>query len=190
MHPTQDRIRAVAIYCRVSSDQQREKRTIDSQVSTLTAYAERYNYHVYRIYQDDGFSGSTIVGRPAFQELLIDCTCRKFDAILVVEHNRITRSENPEEVGKIQRILMENNIRIISPPEGVLDLKRPPDELVAWIKMWIAKEERREILSYGRVLILKDLQIQLFRIWPTVPKIVPENEIRASGNALDRKLYG
>ncbi|MDA2937042.1 hypothetical protein MYX75_02105 [Acidobacteria bacterium AH-259-A15] len=23
---------------------------------------------------------------------------------------------------------MENNIRIISPPEGVLDLKRPPDE--------------------------------------------------------------
>ena len=61
-----------------------------------------------------------------------------------MEHNRITRSENPEEVGKIQRILMENNIRLISPPEGVLDLKRPPDELVAWIKMWIAKEEKRK----------------------------------------------
>ena len=40
---------------------------------------------------------------------------------------------------------MENNIQIISPPEGVLDLKRPPDELVAWIKMWTAKEEKREI---------------------------------------------
>ena len=145
MNPTQDHIRTIAIYCRVSSDNQREKRTIDSQVSTLTAYAQRHGYDVDRIYQDDGFSGSTIAGRPAFRQLLIDCAKHRFEAILVVEHNRITRSENPEEVGKIQRILMENNIRIISPPEGVLDLKRPPDELVAWIKMWIAKEEKREI---------------------------------------------
>jgi len=145
VNPTKECIRTIAIYCRVSSHIQREKRTIDSQVSTLTAYAQHYDYDVYRIYQDDGFSGSTIDGRPAFRQLLIDCGKGKFEAILVVEHNRITRSENPEEVGKIQRILMENNIRIISPPEGVLDLKRPPDELVAWIKMWIAKEEKREI---------------------------------------------
>ena len=145
MNPTKDHIRTVVIYCRVSSNNQREKRTIDSQVSTLTAYARRYGYAVYRIYQDDGFSGSTIEGRPAFMGLLIDCAKHEFDAILVVEHNRITRSENPEEVGRIQRILMENNIRIVSPPEGVLDLKRPPDELVAWIKMWIVKEEKREI---------------------------------------------
>ena len=145
MNPSQDTIRTIAVYCRVSSDNQREKRTIDSQVSTLTAYAQRHGYDVDRIYQDDGFSGSTIAGRPAFRQLLIDCAKHRFEAILVVEHNRITRSENPEEVGKIQRTLMENHIRIISPPEGVLDLKRPPDELVAWIKMWIAKEEKREI---------------------------------------------
>ena len=145
MNRIKDNIRKVAVYCRVSSDVQREKRTIESQVSTLKSYAERNAYEVYRIYQDDGFSGSTIDGRPAFKQLLIDCGRGGFEAILVVEHNRITRSENPEEVGKIQRILMENNIRLISPPEGVLDLKRPPDELVAWIKMWIAKEEKREI---------------------------------------------
>ena len=142
MNGIKDNIRKVAVYCRVSSDVQREKRTIESQVSTLRSYAERCAYEVYRIYQDDGFSGSTIEGRPA---LLIDCGKGKFETILVVEHNRITRSENPEEVGKIQRILMENNIRLISPPEGVLDLKRPPDEPVAWIKMWIAKEEKREM---------------------------------------------
>ena len=65
-----------------------------------------------------------------------------------MEHNRITRSENPEEVGKIQRILMENNIRLISPPEGVLDLKRPPDELVSWIKMWIAKAKSEGMLEH------------------------------------------
>ncbi|MDA2937323.1 hypothetical protein MYX75_03555 [Acidobacteria bacterium AH-259-A15] len=39
MNPKKGDIETVAIYCRVSSDIQREKRTIDSQLSTLTAYA-------------------------------------------------------------------------------------------------------------------------------------------------------
>ena len=45
---------------------------------------------------------------------------------------------------------MENDIKIISPSEGVLDLRRPSDELIAWIKMWIAKEESKEIVRKSR----------------------------------------
>ena len=82
MNRIKDNIRKVAVYCRVSSDVQREKRTIESQVSTLRSYAERYPYEVYRIYQDDGFSGSTIEGRPAFKQLLTDCGKGKFEAVL------------------------------------------------------------------------------------------------------------
>ena len=140
-----DIIEHVAIYARVSTGKQKEKQTIDSQLSTLPEYAKEHGYSVYKEYKDDGISGSSIAARPAFSELLEDCTKDLFQGILVVEHNRLTRSDNPEEVGKIQRILMENDIRIISPPEGVIDLRKPPDELVAWIKTWISKEERKEI---------------------------------------------
>ncbi len=63
MNPTKDSIRTIAIYYRVSSEIQREKRTIDSQMSTLTTYAQRYDYYVYRIYQDDGLSMPTPVLR-------------------------------------------------------------------------------------------------------------------------------
>jgi site-specific DNA recombinase len=141
-----DQISVVAIYVRVSSDQQREAHTIDSQRSTLKTYAEERGYVVFKQYEDEGFSGSSIAGRPEFKQLLEDIPKQKFQAILVVEHNRITRSENPEETGMIIRILMENNIRIISPAEGILDLNRPPDELVAMIKLWISKEEKKEII--------------------------------------------
>jgi len=147
-------IESVAIYARVSTDKQKAKQTIDSQLSTLPKYAEENDYKVVETYVDDGLSGSTIQGRPAFSQLLEDCAKGIFQAILVVEHNRLTRSDNPEEVGKIQRIFMENNIRIISPPEGVIDLRKPPDELVSWIKTWISKEERKEIvrkIGRGRI---------------------------------------
>ena len=135
----------VAIYARVSSDKQREERTIESQLDELPKYAKKCGYKVAETYVDDGISGTTIQDRPAFSQLLDDCTKGLFQAILVIEHNRITRSDNPEEVGKISRIFMENDIKIISPAEGILDLKHPPDELVAWIKTWIAKEERQEL---------------------------------------------
>ena len=147
-------IESVAIYARVSTDKQRARQTIDSQLSTLPVYAKEHGYSVYKTYRDDGISGSSIAARPAFTQLLEDCTKGLFQGILVVEHNRLTRSDNPEEVGKISRIFMENDIKIVSPPEGILDLKKPPDELVAWIKMWISKEERKEIrrkIGRGRI---------------------------------------
>ena len=140
----------VAIYARVSSDGQRERRTIESQLTELPEYAQAQGYRVVDTYSDNGISGSTIDARPGFKRLLADAARRRFEAILVCEHNRLTRSDNPEEMGRIQRILMENNIRIISPAEGVLDLRRPPDELIAWIRMWISKEERKEIVRKTR----------------------------------------
>ena len=31
-----------------------------------------------------------------------------------------------------------------------MDLRRPPDELITWIKMWMATEERKEIARKTR----------------------------------------
>ena len=153
-----DRIENVAIYARVSTEKQKKEDNIAPQLDVLPKYAKKHGYSIHKVYSDDGISGSSIAARPAFLELLEDCVKGLFQGILVIEHSRLTRSDNPEEVGKIQRIFMENNIRIISPPEGVIDLRRPPDELVAWIKTWISKEERKEIrrkMARGKLYKLK-----------------------------------
>ncbi len=138
-------IEKVAIYCRVSSEQQREQGTIKSQRATLEGYAKRQGYSIYRVYEDDGFSGATIEGRPAFKRLLVDAQNQLFDAILVVEQNRITRTDNDEEEGRILMILKVNNIRLVSPHEGILDLNNPLFRLMAKFKFWASAEERAEI---------------------------------------------
>jgi site-specific DNA recombinase len=64
-----------AIYARVSSDQQAERHTIDSQLSDLKARAARDGHGVGDddLFVDNGHSGSTLI-RPALERLrdLID----------------------------------------------------------------------------------------------------------------------
>ena len=126
-------------------DSKHQEPARDSQRATLEGYAERQGYSIYRVYEDDGFSGATIEGRPAFKQLLVDAPNHLFDAILVVEQNRITRTDNDEEEGRILMILKENNIRLVSPHEGILDLNNPMFRLMAKFKFWASAEERAEI---------------------------------------------
>src|ERR1041384_3598148 len=86
-----DRFRC-AIYARVSTEAQREKHTIDSQLRLLPEYATQRGWTIVEEYVDNGFSGETIEGRPAFSRLLDDATRQLFDVVLVIDEDRITRS--------------------------------------------------------------------------------------------------
>src|SRR5258708_14549496 len=59
-----------ALYARVSSDRQKENHTIASQVAALTQFAETNGYLVPPEwqFQDDGYSGATLV-RPGLEAL-------------------------------------------------------------------------------------------------------------------------
>ena len=59
-----------AIYARVSSDRQKEQHTIASQTAALVAYAQSHGYAVPPdwIFQDEGYSGATLV-RPGLEAL-------------------------------------------------------------------------------------------------------------------------
>jgi site-specific DNA recombinase len=60
----------VALYARVSSDQQADANTIDSQVAALRAQitAAGFDLHSVREFIDAGYSGSSLV-RPALERL-------------------------------------------------------------------------------------------------------------------------
>ena len=63
-------MRSIAIYARVSSEQQAQEATIDSQVAALKerVAADGHVLLPQDVYLDDGFSGSTLV-RPALERL-------------------------------------------------------------------------------------------------------------------------
>lgn len=53
-------MKIAAIYSRVSSDNQREAKTIESQIESLLTYAQEQGYTVVEnyIFKDDGYSGA------------------------------------------------------------------------------------------------------------------------------------
>lgn len=76
-----------AIYARVSTEEQ----STENQVTLCKAYCERMEHEVFKVYVDEGVSGSK-TSRPAFDEMLKDMRAFKFDAIVVVKMDRIGRS--------------------------------------------------------------------------------------------------
>jgi site-specific DNA recombinase len=80
-----------ALYCRVSTDLQREKgESIRNQKERLSAYAKENNLNP-QTYIDDGISAKD-TNRPALQKLIQDIKENKIRMVLVTKIDRITRN--------------------------------------------------------------------------------------------------
>lgn len=140
-----------AIYCRVSSDRQREKHTIDSQLRILPEYAKAQGWEVIgEPYIDDGRSAETIEDRPAFSRLLDDATQRKFDLVLVIDDDRLSRSKSDLTTAMIYDTFRENGISLATPLAGLMDLSNEEQDLYTGMKRQFAKYEKRKFLSRTR----------------------------------------
>ena len=111
----------VALYARVSSDQQAEKNnSIPSQLRLLHEYALKHNMEVVKEYVDEGESALSI-NRPAFLEMIGD-TKKKFppfQAILVWKLSRFARNRQDSILYK--SILKKRGIEVISISEPIDD---------------------------------------------------------------------
>jgi len=137
-----------ALYCRVSTDSQRKKDTIETQKLLLADYADRQGWEILDWYIDDGITGTSIEDRPAFTKLLSDAEARKFDLIAVTDTDRLTRSDDPRQRALIEYILKENGIKVAVANTGeLLDLDNPMHELIHSFKSWMAKEDRKKLLQ-------------------------------------------
>ena len=93
-------MRKIAIYCRVSTDEQASNKegSITSQVQRLQLKVDEKNRYgdkkwgkVVRIYKDEAYSGKNI-NRPEFQRMLLDIESKKIDTVMVTELSRLSRS--------------------------------------------------------------------------------------------------
>jgi site-specific DNA recombinase len=83
----------VALYLRVSSEEQRERETIEIQDKFLDEYCRLYGLEVTGVYADDGVSGTIpLHERPEGRRLLEDAREGKFATLLVYRLDRLGRS--------------------------------------------------------------------------------------------------
>ena len=98
----------VALYVRVSTEEQAiNGDSLRTQREELTKYALKNGFHIYGIYEDDGFS-ATNLKRPALQRLLKDVEQNKINRILITKLDRLSRGVR--NYYKILDTLDEHNV--------------------------------------------------------------------------------
>jgi len=83
----------VALYLRVSSEEQRDAGTIQTQREFLESYCQLHGLEVAQTYADDGVSGTIpLHERPEGRRLLEDARLGKFQSVLVYRLDRLGRA--------------------------------------------------------------------------------------------------
>lgn len=139
-------MKKAAIYCRVSSDRQREKSTIESQKEILPKLVVERDFQLVETYIDDGISGETIEARPGFSQLLVDADLGKFAAIFVIDYDRITRTSDDFQRAYIKKIFKTNGIAVHTPSQ-VYDFANEENDLLSGMMELISAHEKRKIIS-------------------------------------------
>ncbi len=102
------------IYSRFSTDKQDES-SIADQVRVCREYAERHGMQVMGYYEDQGISGAALGNRPGVLKLRDDGFARRFQVLLVVDLNRLARSEDLPPL--IQRLRFVG-VRVVGIQDG------------------------------------------------------------------------
>lgn len=142
-------MRAVC-YARVSSSAQRERDTIASQLRVLPEFVKRQGWTLVRpldMYVDDGHSAASgkLDARRGLAALLKDAAAGAFDVVVVVDVDRLTRSEDITERGQVLGAFQRANVKIASATSGqVLDLTTSIGDLFGALQGFYAAEENRK----------------------------------------------
>ena len=140
-------MKTAAIYARVSSDQQKEEKTIASQTAALVEYARSEGYSVPDewIFEDAGYSGANLL-RPGLERIRDLAAEGQIQAVLALTPDRLSRKY------AYQVLLIEEFSR-----HGVDTVfiksshsQTPEDQLLLQFQGMIAEYERAQIIERSR----------------------------------------
>lgn len=143
----------VALYVRLSRDDENEgdSNSIAHQIEILTKYARDHGITNYKIYKDDGYSGTSFK-RPGFQEMLADIEAGKVSMVVVKDMSRFGR--NYLEVGLYTEIRFpEMGVRFIAVNDGVDSEDQMGNDFTPFrniINEWYAKDTSKKIRAVFR----------------------------------------
>ena len=138
---TQPSNRAVG-YVRRSTD--RQEQSIPDQKKALEKYASENGLIILKFYTDDAISGTSTLGRRAFQQMIQDAQnpgCR-FGVIVVYDVKRFGRIDN-DEAGYYRYILRINGVEVRYVSENFNG--DTTDDLLRPVKQWQARQESKDL---------------------------------------------
>jgi DNA invertase Pin-like site-specific DNA recombinase len=148
-----------AIYARVSSATQRDAHTIESQLRVLRAFVAGQGWALVDTYVDDGKTAKTgkLEARDGFARCAADAEAKRFDVLVVVDIDRLTRTDDMLERAAILGPFQRAGIDIVTPSGGRLDLRTMFGELSTLMQAlgaaeWLKKHRERIIAGKARAL--------------------------------------
>src|SRR5215203_374704 len=147
-HGLESNMGKVALYLRVSSDEQRERQTIETQQAFLEQYCRLYELEVVETYADDGVSGTvSLYERPEGRRLLEDARAKKFETLLVYRLDRLGRSLLVIVDAHDRLQVAEVSLRSATEP---IDTSSPSGRLIFQMLASFAEYERETIRERTR----------------------------------------
>lgn len=135
----------IAAYCRVSTDKSDQINSFESQQRYFYEYIDRQpDWELYRIYADEGITGTNTKKRTEFNRMINDAKQHCFDLILTKEVSRFSR--NILDTVSYTRDLRKLGIGVQFMNDGINTLE-PDSELRLSIMGSIAQEESRKTSS-------------------------------------------
>ena len=136
------RERCAVGYLRRSTD--RQEQSIPDQKRAVEQFAEEQGLTLLRCYVDDAISGTSTVGRKAFQQLIEDSQSpkRDFATAVVYDVKRFGRVDN-DEAGYYRHILKQHGVEVLYASEGFAG--DGTDDLLRPVKQWQARQESKDL---------------------------------------------
>lgn len=131
----------VCAYCRVSTAQEEQESSFESQVNYYTQYiTNRSDWTLIDIYADEGISGTNTTKRKDFLRMIDDCMAGKIDMIITKSVSRFAR--NTEDCLHYVRKLKEKGIAVYFETENI-DTLGSTGELLLTILSGLAQDSSR-----------------------------------------------
>ncbi len=137
----------IALYARVSSDRQKEEKTIASQTAALIERAQQMAYLVPKewIFEDEGYSGAVLV-RPGLEKLRDLAATGQIEAVLIYSPDRLSR-KYAYQVLLIEEFARQGvEVIFIKSPKA----QTPEEHLLLQFQGMIAEYERAQIAERTR----------------------------------------
>jgi site-specific DNA recombinase len=138
-------------YLRVSSEEQKRRKTIDGQRNEVDAWARLRGVKFDEMVEDDGSSGSTIIGRPKFAALLKACEEGKIGTLVVTAPDRLTRAEEWDDRARIWNALRRHRTLLVMTGFNEIDpLSETADMLLSnFFTLASMERKRMRARSFG-----------------------------------------
>ena len=134
----------VCAYCRVSTEEESQQSSYELQVQHYTQYINDHeNWTLQGIYADEGISGTSVMHRKQFLQMIEECKAGHINLIVTKSISRFARNV-------LDCISYVRQLKLLNPPVGVffemegINSLDPNSEMILTILSIVAQEESKQ----------------------------------------------